>query len=48
MTLTNVALYAWHKVLTTLGLETTLEETEVATDQVSCATLGQEAATHLD
>ncbi|KAK7834456.1 hypothetical protein U0070_017642 [Myodes glareolus] len=33
VTLTNVALYAWHKVLITLGLETTLEETEVATDQ---------------
>ncbi|CAO2640615.1 Polycystic kidney disease protein 1-like 1 [Lemmus lemmus] len=33
VTLTNVAVYAWHKVLTILGLETTLEETEVATDQ---------------
>ncbi|XP_049997049.1 polycystin-1-like protein 1 [Alexandromys fortis] len=33
VTLTNVAVYAWHKVLAILGLETTLEETEVATDQ---------------
>ncbi|XP_059131313.1 polycystin-1-like protein 1 [Peromyscus eremicus] len=33
VTLNNVAVYAWHKVLTLLGLETTtLEETEVAAD----------------
>ena len=46
VTLTNVAVYAWHKVLAILGLETTLEETEVAVDQVSCVTLEQEAVTH--
>ncbi|XP_075798924.1 polycystin-1-like protein 1 [Microtus pennsylvanicus] len=33
VTLTNVAVYAWRKVLAILGLETTLEETEVAADQ---------------
>jgi polycystin 1L1 len=41
VTLKDIAVYTWHKVLTLLGLETTLEETEVATDHVSCGTLEQ-------
>nr|Q8R526.2 RecName: Full=Polycystin-1-like protein 1; Short=Polycystin-1L1; AltName: Full=PC1-like 1 protein; AltName: Full=Polycystic kidney disease protein 1-like 1; AltName: Full=Protein rikishi [Mus musculus] len=34
VTLKDIAVYTWHKVLTLLGLETTLEETEVATDHI--------------
>ncbi|XP_028634767.1 polycystic kidney disease protein 1-like 1 [Grammomys surdaster] len=34
VTVKDIAVYMWHKVLTLLGLETTLGETEVATDHI--------------
>ncbi|XP_076794253.1 polycystin-1-like protein 1 isoform X1 [Arvicanthis niloticus] len=34
VTVKDIAVYTWHKVLTLLGLETTLGETEVATDHI--------------